>query len=55
MTNGPLPALNDPPYESEKTNEGDEETPPPEQQEHLVIDVVETKNTDGIDVLLAPA
>ena len=37
---------------SKRPNEGEKEEPPPEYEEDLIIDHVETQNTDGVNVLL---
>ena len=38
--------------ESKSSNDGEKEKPPPEDQEDLVVDHIETQNTDGVNVLL---
>merc|ERR1719189_1458505 len=47
------PGLNDAVDEAESPDDGEEEKPPPEDQEHLVIDHVQSQHTDGVDVFLA--
>jgi len=51
----PGAALEDPVYEPEECNVGDESKPPPDHQEHLVVYHVEGEDADGVDgLLLAP-
>ena len=47
------PGLDDAIHEAESPDDGEKQEPPPEDQEHLVIDHVQRQHTDGIDILLA--
>ena len=47
------PGLDDAIHEAESPDDGEKEKPPPEDQEHLVIDHVERQHTDGVYILLS--